>query len=53
MSDGYAPHYVAFEVPNRFVVGYALDYNEHFRDMAHVCYISDEGIRQFSVAKKS
>ncbi|CAG0904912.1 unnamed protein product, partial [Darwinula stevensoni] len=22
-----------FEIPDRFVVGYALDYNEHFRDL--------------------
>uniref|UniRef100_A0A3P8P610 Hypoxanthine phosphoribosyltransferase n=1 Tax=Astatotilapia calliptera TaxID=8154 RepID=A0A3P8P610_ASTCA len=25
--------YVGFEIPNRFVVGYALDYNEYFRDL--------------------
>lgn len=24
---------VGFEVPNKFVVGYALDYNEYFRDL--------------------
>lgn len=24
---------VGFEIPNRFVVGYALDYNEYFRDL--------------------
>lgn len=24
---------VGFQIPNRFVVGYALDYNEHFRDL--------------------
>uniref|UniRef100_A0A672LK90 Un-named sa821 n=1 Tax=Sinocyclocheilus grahami TaxID=75366 RepID=A0A672LK90_SINGR len=27
------PDYVGFVVPNRFVVGYALDYNEYFRDL--------------------
>uniref|UniRef100_A0A8C5C7F5 Phosphoribosyltransferase domain-containing protein n=1 Tax=Gadus morhua TaxID=8049 RepID=A0A8C5C7F5_GADMO len=27
------PDYVGFEIPNRFVVGYALDYNEYFRDL--------------------
>ena len=29
-----------FEIPDKFVVGYALDFNEHFRDL-HVilfCY---------------
>lgn len=25
---------VGFEIPNRFVVGYALDYNEYFRDLS-------------------
>ena len=25
---------IGFEVPDHFVVGYALDYNEHFRDLA-------------------
>lgn len=24
---------VGFEIPNHFVVGYALDYNEYFRDL--------------------
>ncbi len=24
---------VGFEIPNCFVVGYALDYNEYFRDL--------------------
>lgn len=24
---------VGFVIPNRFVVGYALDYNEYFRDL--------------------
>ncbi|OON17459.1 putative hypoxanthine phosphoribosyltransferase, partial [Opisthorchis viverrini] len=27
------PDFVGFEIPNEFVVGYALDYNEHFRDL--------------------
>ncbi|XP_058621846.1 phosphoribosyltransferase domain-containing protein 1 isoform X2 [Onychostoma macrolepis] len=27
------PDYVGFVIPNRFVVGYALDYNEYFRDL--------------------
>ena len=50
-SDGYAPDYVAFEVPDKFVIGYAFDYNENFRDMAHICSISKEGIEKFEVKK--
>ncbi|XP_061878617.1 phosphoribosyltransferase domain-containing protein 1b isoform X1 [Entelurus aequoreus] len=37
------PHYVGFEIPDRFVVGYALDYNEYFRDLNHICVISESG----------
>ena len=25
---------IGFEIPDEFVVGYALDYNEHFRDLS-------------------
>ncbi|CAL1277847.1 unnamed protein product, partial [Larinioides sclopetarius] len=32
-SSGYKPDYTGFEVPNKFIVGYALDYNEFFRDL--------------------
>ena len=27
------PADTGFEIPNEFVVGYALDYNEYFRDL--------------------
>ncbi|GBM27757.1 hypothetical protein AVEN_100119-1, partial [Araneus ventricosus] len=29
----YRPDYCGFEVPDKFVVGYAIDYNEYFRDL--------------------
>uniref|UniRef100_A0A8C5J4Q9 Hypoxanthine-guanine phosphoribosyltransferase n=1 Tax=Junco hyemalis TaxID=40217 RepID=A0A8C5J4Q9_JUNHY len=32
-SPGYRPDYTGFEIPDKFVVGYALDYNEYFRDL--------------------
>ncbi|TKC36858.1 hypothetical protein EI555_008828 [Monodon monoceros] len=32
---GYRPDFVGFEIPDKFVVGYALDYNEYFRDLNH------------------
>nr|XP_057916612.1 phosphoribosyltransferase domain-containing protein 1-like [Doryrhamphus excisus] len=41
--------YVGFEIPNRFVVGYALDYNEYFRDLNHICVISKSGKQKYKV----
>ncbi|KAI9593257.1 phosphoribosyltransferase-like protein [Syncephalis fuscata] len=43
LSNGYIPDYVGFAIPDNFVVGYALDYNEYFRDLDHICIISDHG----------
>ncbi|KAM9791128.1 phosphoribosyltransferase domain-containing protein 1b isoform 1-T1 [Syngnathus typhle] len=40
---------VGFEIPNRFVVGYALDYNEYFRDLNHICVISDSGKMKYKI----
>ena len=47
LSSGYQPDYVAFEIPDRFVVGYALDYNEYFRDLDHICEISENGKEKY------
>ncbi|XP_053738423.1 phosphoribosyltransferase domain-containing protein 1b [Synchiropus splendidus] len=43
------PDYVGFEIPNCFVVGYALDYNEYFRDLDHICVISESGKRKYKI----
>ncbi|CAH8855698.1 unnamed protein product [Trichobilharzia szidati] len=45
----YRPDFAGFEVPNRFVVGYAFDYNEHFRDIQHICVINEKGQQKFSL----
>ncbi|KAI9332842.1 hypoxanthine-guanine phosphoribosyltransferase [Obelidium mucronatum] len=42
-SNGYRPDYWGFSVPDYFVVGYGLDYNEYFREMEHICIISEVG----------
>lgn len=48
-GTGYRPDYVGFEIPNKFVVGYALDYNEYFRDLGHICIINENGKKKYSV----
>ncbi|KAK7011575.1 hypoxanthine-guanine phosphoribosyltransferase-like isoform X3 [Biomphalaria glabrata] len=45
---GYRPDYIGFEVPNLFVVGYALDFNEYFRDLTHICVINENGKKKYS-----
>lgn len=34
--------YVGFKVPNEFVVGYGLDYNESYRNLPDVCVLKKE-----------
>jgi hypoxanthine phosphoribosyltransferase len=36
------PEYVGFEVPNAFVVGYGLDYNEHYRNLPYIGILKQE-----------
>uniref|UniRef100_A0A8C4PXE3 Hypoxanthine-guanine phosphoribosyltransferase n=1 Tax=Eptatretus burgeri TaxID=7764 RepID=A0A8C4PXE3_EPTBU len=46
-TPAYRPDYIGFEIPDKFVVGYALDYNEYFRDLNHICVISDNGKEKY------
>jgi hypoxanthine phosphoribosyltransferase len=34
--------YVGFEIPDRFVVGYGLDYEQRFRNLEYVAVLADE-----------
>eukprot|EP00521_Asterionellopsis_glacialis_P010660 CAMPEP_0195297122 /NCGR_PEP_ID=MMETSP0707-20130614/20872_1 /TAXON_ID=33640 /ORGANISM="Asterionellopsis glacialis, Strain CCMP134" /LENGTH=224 /DNA_ID=CAMNT_0040358835 /DNA_START=8 /DNA_END=682 /DNA_ORIENTATION=- len=37
--------YTGFSIPDHFIVGYGLDYNELYRDLKDIWVISNEGIR--------
>ncbi|VDD87604.1 unnamed protein product [Enterobius vermicularis] len=43
--------FVAFDVADKFIVGYGLDYNQKFRDLRHVCVISPKGIEKYKIAE--
>jgi len=46
-STGYRPDYIGFEIPHKFVIGYALDYNEYFRDLDAICVINEYGKKKY------
>ncbi|CAH0513801.1 unnamed protein product [Peronospora belbahrii] len=47
-SCGFQPDFVGFNIPDKFVIGYCLDYNEIFRDLDHICIINDVGIVKYA-----
>ena len=48
ISTGYFADFIGFFVPDSFVIGYGMDYNEKFRDVQHLCVLNEKGIAQFS-----
>lgn len=40
------PDYCGFEIPDEFVVGYGLDFNDEFRHLPHVAALSSEEVKQ-------
>ena len=40
------PDYVGYTVPNEFVVGYGLDYNEHYRNLPYVGVLKPEAYQK-------
>ena len=40
------PEYVGFTIPNEFVVGYGLDFNEHYRNLPYVGVLKPEAYQK-------
>ena len=38
--------YVGFEIPDEFVVGYGLDYNNYYRNLPDICVLTPEAIER-------
>jgi hypoxanthine phosphoribosyltransferase len=47
LSCGFKARYVAFSIPDKFVVGYGMDYNEVYRDLGHIAVINAAGIEKY------
>lgn len=37
----YRPNYTAFTIPDQFVVGYGLDYNDMYRNLPHIAVLEE------------
>lgn len=43
------PDLIGFSIPNEWIVGYGMDYNEAFRDFSHVGILNDKGKENFNL----
>jgi hypoxanthine phosphoribosyltransferase len=41
--------YVGFDIPNEFVVGYGLDYNERYRNLPFIGVLKEDAIRRHAL----
>lgn len=48
-SNGFKGDFIGFSVPNQFIVGCGMDYNERLRDLEHIAVISSEGVEKYSI----
>lgn len=44
------PDFVAFEIPDEFVVGYGLDYQDHYRNLPFLAVLEESDLQQYHVA---
>lgn len=45
------PDFVAFEIPDEFVVGYGLDYNDEYRNLPYLAVLESSDIQQADAEK--
>ena len=50
LKYNYHAKYLGFTVPNKFVIGYGMDYNERCRELPHVCVINELGVDKYKVS---
>lgn len=41
------PDYIAFKIPNEFVVGYGLDYQDHYRNLPYVGVMEESDLSKY------
>ena len=41
--------FVGFKVPNVFIVGFGIDYNQYFRDLSFIGVLNNDGIQEFKI----
>lgn len=47
-NNGYRADYAGFSIPDVFVIGYGLDYDEAYRELDPICIINSHGIEKFA-----
>ncbi len=47
LKHNYFADYVGFAIPDVFIVGYGMDFNDMFREIPHLVVLGDKGISTF------
>jgi hypoxanthine phosphoribosyltransferase len=50
LKHNFVSKYTGFSCPgDKFVIGYGMDYNETFRELPHVCIITESAIKKYKI----
>ena len=47
LKFNYISEYIGFWCPNKFVLGFGMDFNEYLRDMRHICISNIDLLKKF------